>query len=355
MESLNRDIILTHVQEMFRDNLVAFLGSGASAPYGLPTMNELSNDLLARLSDSGDPLAQYDESDEFSRLLRTSRKLEADLSSVKEADFLDALREAIASCVEKKESSALPDLLTNEMHLEMLITRALRVSSHFTVVTTNYDRLVEFSAQKAGFPVDTSFLGAYLGKHDPESCRSMYTVRRQRGRKPPVYHERKHVRIFKPHGSLGWFDVHGEVRESTFALPLPRKVIAPTEGKFQEGYEEIYSFHRTKANEEIKKASALLVVGYGFWDGHLHQQLVTAIQSGTPTVILTRSISDHVLDIVRDSASCLLLGKGEGTTTRCVFSDQEEIPMSGNLWDLQQLFFSAFPIDAVKAQKEGIV
>lgn len=352
---LTKDSVLSHVQELFCDRLVAFLGSGSSAPYGLPTMAELCDDILDLLDDDDGLLRNFDEWSAFRERLADNHNLEADLSTIRDGEFLASLTDAIADCIGRKETEAFREALEQPMHLELLVSQALRVPSQFSIVTTNYDRLAEFSAEKAGYPVNSSFVGSYCGAHDPDACKSMHIsptlVSRPRMHWRPA--ESKHVTVYKPHGSLGWFDVNGEVRESSFPLSFRRKVIAPTEGKFREGYEEIYTFHRNGANDAIKNASALLVVGYGFWDGHLHQTLVNAIQSGVPTIILTRRIRGYVEELSRNSPDCLLLGMGDNATTRCVHSDEPELMVEGCLWELKPLLQASFSYESRSTILEG--
>lgn len=342
---LTRNSVLSHVQDLFQDRLVAFLGSGSSAPYGLPTMAELCDDLLNRLDNPEGTLSGFDEFKAFRDRLAVHRNLEADLSLIEDDEFLTALKNSIADCIGLKEREAFGLALAEPMHLELLVSQALKVPSRFSIVTTNYDRLAEFSAEKAGYPVNSSFVGSYCGVHDPKACRSMQLTQKfVPSRRKTRIAEAKHVAMFKPHGSLGWFDVNGKVHESSFPLSFPRKVIAPTEGKFQEGYEEIYTFHRNGANDAIRNASALIVVGYGFWDGHLHQTLVNSIRSGVPTLILTRGVRQYVEELARTSPNCLLMGQWRDSETRCIQLDKPELFLEECLWDLRVLLQESFSL-----------
>ena len=68
-------------------------------------------------------------------------------------------------------------------------------------------------------------------------------------------------------------------------------IITPGQQKYRAGYDKPFDMQRTLANDAINKASKLLIIGYGFNDSHLEVHLDAKIKSGTPTLILTQSLT----------------------------------------------------------------
>jgi hypothetical protein len=86
-------------------------------------------------------------------------------------------------------------------------------------------------------------------------------------------------------------------------------MITPGVNKYRAGYNSPFDKHRDLANDYIKQASRLLVVGYGFNDDHLQTHLERQIKNGTPTLIISRSASSKVERLAYDSPRCVCLTK----------------------------------------------
>lgn len=167
-----------------------------------------------------------------------------------------------------------------------------------TVITTNYDRLIEIAVESAGLGIDTLFTGHHLARHDPDGswhsmCRSVVSLNKKAVRKFC-----DHALVLKPHGSLDWFRKDDEPVRCSFPIEGQRLIITPGFNKYRGGYEQPFDAHRERANREIDRASRFLILGYGFNDAHLQTHLEREIVRGKPTLLITYSLSEKAVELL---------------------------------------------------------
>lgn len=206
------------------------------------------------------------------------------------------------------------------------------------VVTTNYDRLIEFAVESAGWGVDTGFVGRLWGRHNPtESDKSFVKALTQQHRgKTAKLQYRDRVRLHKPHGSLDWFSaIEGPVC-STLPLAAPRLLITPGVGKYRLGYNQPFDSHREEANAAVDKATAILCIGYGFNDDHLQTHLIPRLKAGVPAVLLTRSLSEAAEAVIHASANAIALIQHDDPVGTAVVTQRGRVVIPGvSWWDLE--------------------
>lgn len=176
------------------------------------------------------------------------------------------------------------------------------------VVTTNYERLIEASAEVLGWGVDSMFVGNTVGTLAPEiSNRSFLKDVQIRSPRKVVYSYRNRISIFKPHGSMDWFQhTDGPVRCS-IRLPLPRLIITPGRNKYFKGYAIPFDKHRDAGNSAIDKAARLLILGFGFNDEHLEPHLDRSLHQGKPGLILCRTLTPNALKMISQSPGTMAI------------------------------------------------
>jgi hypothetical protein len=188
---------------------VIVLGSGASAPYGLPTMRTLGQHLVDSIDAGGFTPAEQELWTEFKTALAT-KDLESALHAVKLSEPLS--KSVICktwALISKADTDAFHRLITNANLLA--ITRLYRylfdcVHRTISVVTTNYDRLAEYGADAAGVCHYTGFTYGYLRDRQPANRVSFL-----QDRKPA-----RTVEIWKVHGSIDWF---ADATDQVIGLP----------------------------------------------------------------------------------------------------------------------------------------
>lgn len=343
MSNPDRDDIYSYVQSVFQRGLVVVVGSGASCALGLPGMRALATFLVAEVPAraSGLPIESMASWRLVAEALDAGKGLEETLLAVSVTDDLAlVITEAIADCVLAAEQDAIADILTSASisAFGKLLLFALQAAPVLDVVTTNYDRLVEVHAARASVRIDSSFYGHTVGRFDPALSREeLFQMQRTsvRGRKPAVV-QREHVRLSKPHGSLDWYSREGQHYRSDLPIGGSRRIVAPGGNKYRLGYEIPFDAHRTRANDSIDRASALLFIGYGFNDDHLQTHIVDRI-SQVPTVIVSRELTNQAREHLLLNSSAVGIESGANANESRVVCGTGEIYIDKPLWDLEHL------------------
>lgn len=268
--------VKVRLQEHLSDGLVTIVGSGLSCAEGLPGMGELASYLLAEV---GAGLVGADAVAWASAApLITSKGLEAALLAVPPTPALEAaISAATGKLIAERERAVVSEVFsgTRKLRLTRLLSHLVKPPSGLTIVTTNYDRLVEIAAEEADIGADTMFVGRFAGQlNESESRMSFCRGVTMKPRRAATLQFRHRAIICKPHGSLDWYARNG--RPVFYAGELTgvvRLIITPGHNKFRNGYESPFDHHRSRANEAIDRASRFLILGYGFNDDHLETHL----------------------------------------------------------------------------------
>ena len=305
-------------------------------------MRDLSEHLLNKMEES---LSNADDASksawvEISQLLREDAGLEAALSNV---DYPDSLANIISSeiskCILDKEQAAITSLLnsTDTPPLGRLFQHILSNNSCADVVTTNYDRLIEISSACAEVRVDTMFYGHTLGRINATLSREeLFQLVTQPGQPRKIEPRvRPHIRLSKPHGSLDWFDRQGSSVRSDIPIENKRQIITPGNAKYRAGYEDIFAQHRTRAVNAIREAKAFLMIGYGFNDDHLEEQMKYVFPS-VPAVILARNLTENAKKYLVGNESAVGLQESD-TGGTLVVQGGNTLNLDTQIWRLDDL------------------
>jgi hypothetical protein len=262
-------------------------------------MRELSQHLLQRMEDS---LIQADDeckrawADIATRLENNDGLEEALNLIIHPRSLTTIISSEIALCMLSKEKAAISELLNSIEIPAMgrLFRHILSNNTRAEVVTTNYDRLIEMSAACAEVRVDTMFYGHTIGRIDSELSKQELLEAITRPGQPGKVQTRvrPHVRLSKPHGSLDWYNWRSSSVRSDIPLDNNRQIITPGNAKYRTGYEDLFQQHRTRAINAIKDAKAFLMIGYGFNDDHLEEQMKHIFPT-VPAVVLARKLTPN--------------------------------------------------------------
>ncbi len=214
--------------------------------------------------------------------LSAGEDLESALDAVPDgSDLITLIVEESASLMLTAETNAVQSVVSSgkKFPLSDLIHHLIHPGGRAEIITTNYDRLIEVAVEMAGFQIDCAFPSAYYSQLDEEA-----SIQPFRGWVPAGTkfrsHNRSHVRLSKPHGSLDWFLVPTGPVRSVLHIAAPRLMITPGTSKYLKGYDVPFDLHRERANEAIDRAARFLVIGYGFNDHHLETHLRGRLAAG---------------------------------------------------------------------------
>jgi hypothetical protein len=329
------------LQDHLTDGLVLIVGSGVSAQLGMATMSEMADHILKNPPSgiSGEIEKQWNIVVES---LLSGSDLETALNSIDlDASLEDHVIRLTAELLGAQERTIVQNAISGVTKLPLgeLLRHLMATASSLSVITPNYDRLIEFAADVAGIGVDSMFVGQVVSRFDPVNSREgLGYAAHTRTRTDIKRSYRKHIRVLKPHGSLDWFNYDGSPVRCGVPLDLPRLMITPGKIKYVRGYEQPFDAHRNAANDAIDKAARFLILGFGFNDQQLETHLRPQIKSGRPCLIMTKVLSANASAVIQSANSVLALSEGaaRGSRGTIVTSSSGETFFPGlSFWDLQ--------------------
>lgn len=284
---------LSIMQGYLENSPLVVLGSGASIPYGLPSMGDLATYIKSNSTVMSDP--NYGA---FCEALN-SEGLEKAIDSVHLNDAtLDAIRITTWENVNNSDLNFIRcSAFSPPQSLIKLFEKVIAPTPNKAiVVTTNYDRLPDYAADGIGASSITGFEGSYIKKL--ELPNDSVSAKRVRARE-------RIVEIWKVHGSLDWFtDAKGDIYSFPLSQDIPAGfsplIVPPGKNKYSTTHNEPYRSVISEADKAFTTAGAYLCVGYGFNDEHIQPKLLTQIANGKPVVVLARTMTaackSHIID-----------------------------------------------------------
>jgi len=259
------------------------------------------------------------------------------------ADLLPTTVEIIvwetAQLISAKERDVFAKVLAGKRELPFtpFVKKLFKAGKKFHLITTNYDRLIEFAAEAAGVGVDSRFFGYLHGRSDSKRSADAHRESYISG-KSSLFRGLPCLFVHKPHGSLDWFDVGGKIVRCPVEVGRAPVIITPGADKYQKSFRLAFDDQRNSGNRAASQANRLLFIGYGFNDDHLEQYLCPDLKLTKPTVIVTQTLSDNALKVIMNSketeviALCAAPGTG---WTRVVNQNGEELTVTEQLWNLE--------------------
>ena len=285
------EVAISEGQRCLKDFPVIVLGSGASIPFGLPSMDTLANHLLDSMQEGTLVDSEKDQWERFKTTL-SSQDLESALQAIFLSERLsDYIIEQTWRLINTADLSVLEAALDNNALIPLTrLFRYLFDSTHRTlsVVTTNYDRLAEYAADLSSACQYTGFSFGQIRRRQSNS-RLIIT---ENG------HQSRTVDIWKVHGSLDWFrHDNGNVIALNSARSIPNKyrpaIVTPGVEKYELTHLEPFRSIIKGADRAIAKARAYLCIGFGFNDSHIQPKLLERWHDGEAfLVVLSKELTD---------------------------------------------------------------
>lgn len=288
------DTTFKKIQKIVGDVPVILAGTGASIPHGIPGMPRLAcylqKELCAKnVSDASWVVisSRLDDGIDLESALtkvtpEPSENLIKDITTV----TWKFITEFDLQCFYKL-------LLTGETIPLSKLFRTLAQSSkrNINIITTNYDRLIEYACDQAKLEIDDRFCGHY------SRWTSSFSPKTQ-----------NIVNLLKVHGSLDYFkDSNGTVCSIPMQVTVPAgfvpDIVPPGSNKYRTVLQGVHRDFLHQADNFIKAATGFLCIGYGFNDEQIQANMLEEIKLGKPVIVVTKSISDSAASLLRNSSN----------------------------------------------------
>lgn len=182
--------------------------------------------------------------------------------------------------------------------LNFLSSLSGKDGNKFSVITTNYDVLIEEAAAENNFVIFDGFNFTPLPKFDSNMFEWNLVKEVQNVNTREVEYKDKIFNLVKIHGSLTWEkqDNGDIVRKNKDSITETDKMVMvfPSSDKFAQSYQEPYFELFTKFQELIKRPNTLLISsGFSFADDHISKMITQALKNNSGLKLL---VTDFNID-----------------------------------------------------------
>jgi hypothetical protein len=331
---------IERLQGWMRGIHVLVLGSGASADYGYPLMGPLGTHLMETMAPASKNEAEWNL---IIGKLRQGVDLETALAETRCSDGL--INDIVAATWKYVSTFDLEfyrkltednEIFPLSQLLKWLDTARRRID----IVTTNYDRVIEYACDAARITwLDGTGFGYFR-----QGMRTMDTIVRDDPKGPPLVV----ARIWKVHGSLDWFSGEADSAFTARSLrsTIPAKsrplIVTPGQAKYERAFEDPFRTTLAGADTVLKDANSFLCVGYGFNDKHVHAKLLEkAKDPQSRFIVAARSLTTNAKHFLLRGA-CKNFIAIEGAASQCqslIWQSNMDDPITvpGNLWSVSGL------------------
>lgn len=226
--------------------------------------------------------------------------------------------------------------------LNFLSSLSGKEGNKFSVITTNYDVLIEEAAAENNFVIFDGFNFTPIPKFDSSMFEWKLIKEVQNINTREVEYKDKTFNLLKIHGSLTWEkqDDGTILRKNKDSIIDTDKMVMvfPSSDKYAQSYQEPYFELFTKFQDLIKRPNTLLISsGFSFADVHISKMVIQALKNNTSLKLL---VTDFNIDPNRE------YDKGDG---KFKLIDQSDSRYNQNWAELIDLMDEGYPITFLKA------
>lgn len=301
---IDKDSIYKTFQEICRQVPIVILGSGPSCAAGIPGMETLAECLLEKLVNNSS-----DKWKAISDNLRKNVDLETSLNKTPpDEKLIKEVIRIVGGFIYEKDKDVRERYLNGQMKIPVEQLINYYRSEILTIITPNYDCIVEYCCDELKIHCNTGFTGYFRktlnfekAERETEYVDKTVIVRGKRRR---IEKTTPHVELFKVHGSIDWYDFNNSTVSDIFLIESgkyedKRLIIIPGDRKYFEAFHEPYRELIQKADNAIRSGRSFLMIGYGFNDDHIQEILVKRLKEDEkPGIIITKKLSEKAKELL---------------------------------------------------------
>lgn len=303
-----KEIIARKLRE---PNTVFLLGGGASFCAGLPGVFGLTNLVQSRLRNESrrtfDEVVRFlikkgIENPNIEEILsELYHRLSALTLRPHDKERYETTFRAVCQCIR----SILKVDGPTEYHKEFVSRIVSRRKSEpakkappVQIFTTNYDLLIELACDESQIVAINGFEGIFLRRWNPRCFDYDIGKATNHIQTPRFEPSARHIRLYKLHGSLSWFEENGQFTEEKETARLKRTplVIYPSRLKYAESIRPPFDWLFRRFGAVLSEARLLICIGYRFADENLNQYIFASLNNGLSLLALSKGPIDALAD-----------------------------------------------------------
>lgn len=321
------------IQKKLAGNPLLLIGSGGSIPYGLPSMETLASAIVSKLGKKYQSESTWKT---FVSELKSSNNLETALEKATlKAEIHSAVIILIWSLFNRLNRAAITQFLKlgKAPALSKILKKFVQQTGTTNVVTTNYDKIIEYAIDSAQGTVESGFSG---------DCVKTFGF----FQKPDA---KRIVNLYKVHGSIDWFKhkSNHKILATEFYDPgvlsesYEPMIVTPGNDKYRETHNDPFRTVIAEADKALHNSAAYLCVGYGFNDEHIQPIIIDESRNKQkPIVVVTKDITPrmHELFFHNKDCNCVIISEKKGGGTIVNYSESEKETFDEDLWCLDKFY-----------------
>jgi hypothetical protein len=289
-DRMDKESIFKAIQKYMQSVPLVLIGTGGTIPHGLPSMAELAEYLIVQLNDLYKTDAHWHI---FKERLTVGIDLENALADLNLSDdIIHDITKYTWKLVSEKDLNLLRKIINNEVVIPLGKLLKYMFVAHpqcINIITTNYDRVIEYACDQFSIKASTLCTGNYIKQIDIDSIKY-----------------KDIVNILKVHGSLDWFEnkeniIYSIPLQNTIPDNMIPKIIPPGSLKYRSVLQLPCRNVLHKADDLISKANGFLCIGYGFNDEQIQTNIISGVKRGKPIIIITKKLSKSVLSMLNNN------------------------------------------------------
>ncbi|RLA99754.1 MAG: hypothetical protein DRG59_09070 [Deltaproteobacteria bacterium] len=162
------------------------------------------------------------------------------------------------------------------------------------IFTTNYDLLIELACEESDIVVINGFEGIFHRRWNPRCFDYEIGNATTHAQTPRFEPSARHIRLYKLHGSLSWFEDNGQFYEEEPTSESKRTplIIYPSRLKYAQSIRPPFDWLFRRFGAVVSEARLLICIGYRFGDEHLNQYIFTGLTNGLSLLVLSKEPID---------------------------------------------------------------
>ena len=303
-------------ENVFSKNPVFVVGSGTSSGAGISGMWSLGNYLVGNVKTNDFEAEDLRHWEVFIEKISEGIGLEEALQSLGDISekFTDSIVQATWNCILMDEMTPFLKISSGEdiTGFSRLFKRVRSTNiDSINIITTNYDHLIEVSAAFENWEVWDGFGNGILSRPMNSVLFKSKMRKLIRPGSKPIFETTKHVKIYKPHGSLSWFklennsfikipSISSQQIENLKNLGIKPVIVTPGIGKYLETHYEPYNNVMAEMQQSIHDAKAMIFLGFGFNDIHIQASFQSILRNeNIPKLIATRTLTPSFFSLIQ--------------------------------------------------------
>ena len=294
-------------QKLREPDTVFLLGGGASFCAGLPGVFKLTDLVPSRLRNEShgtfEEITQFllDNGIEKPNIEDILSELYHRLSAIgsvhRDKERYKATFEEVCECIQNTLWVDGPTEYHKEFVRRIVSRREAepaKKASPVQVFTTNYDLLVELACEESHIVVINGFEGIFHRRWDPNCFDYDIGKATAHAQTPRFEPSARHIRLYKLHGSLSWFEDNGQFYEEKPTSESKRTplIIYPSRLKYAESIRPPFDWLFRKFGAAVGVANLLICIGYRFADENLNQYIFTGLDNRLSLLVLSKEPID---------------------------------------------------------------